>query len=153
MPSYRIYSTVSWLFFFNFSLSKNAPWLRIGVIHKGSILQVSFTSWVCEAYCTERGQREHILLVFCIALVGEICIVPYNLFIFSMKWNHYTAEFRKKKHKIILHSSITWSVILTLGGGRNKRSNWIRHGQWCLWENSYKDCQMMTLVIRHTAKW
>jgi hypothetical protein len=38
---------------------------------------------------------------FCVDfIVGEICIVhcvPYNLFIFSMKRNHYTVEFKSKE--------------------------------------------------------
>jgi hypothetical protein len=40
-----------------------------------------------------------------------------------MKENHYTAEFKKKKHQIMLHSGIAGSMTLILGGGRNKRSN------------------------------
>jgi hypothetical protein len=35
--------------------------LGIGVIHKASILQVSFMGLVYEAYSTVRGQFEHIL--------------------------------------------------------------------------------------------
>jgi hypothetical protein len=58
---YRIYSIVSRPFLFHFSLPKNAHWLRISVICKRSILQVSVTSQVCEAYSTVRGQCEHIL--------------------------------------------------------------------------------------------
>jgi phosphoribosylcarboxyaminoimidazole (NCAIR) mutase len=58
------------------------PRPRIGVIHMGSILQVSFTGRACEAYSTVRVQYEHILQsthltyqhILCF-IVGEICIV------------------------------------------------------------------------------
>jgi hypothetical protein len=41
-----------------------------------------------------------------------------------MKQNNFTADFKKKEHhQIMLHSSITGSMKLMLGGGRNKRSN------------------------------
>jgi hypothetical protein len=40
-----------------------------------------------------------------------------------MKENHYTVEFKKKKHQNMPHSSITGSMKLISGGERNKRSN------------------------------
>jgi hypothetical protein len=54
-----------------------------------------------------RGQCEHIpLLVLCVDfIVGKVCIlhcVPYNLLTFSMKQNHHTAEFKKKKKTLNL---------------------------------------------------
>jgi hypothetical protein len=64
----HIYSIVSQPFFFyDFSLSVNAPQLRIGVIRKGLILQVSFTRKACEAYSATRGQCEHIpMIILCV---------------------------------------------------------------------------------------
>jgi hypothetical protein len=48
-------------------LSVNAPQLRIGVIRKGLILQVSFTRKACEAYSATRGQFEHIsMIILCV---------------------------------------------------------------------------------------
>jgi hypothetical protein len=116
--------------FSDFSLSVNAPWLRISVIHKS--LQVSFMGWACEVYTIARGQCEHILLCSALLSICEICVVlcvPYNLFIFNMKQNHYTEEL-KKKHQIMLHSSITGSMKVILGSERNKRSDCTRHRQW-----------------------
>jgi hypothetical protein len=60
-------------------------------------------------------------VLFCIDfIVGEICVhcIPYNLVIFNVKRNHYTAEFKKmvidlqKKSRILLCSSITGSMKL-----------------------------------------
>jgi hypothetical protein len=75
-----------------FSLFKNAPQLRISVIHVGLIMQASFTGRASEAYSTTIGQCEHILHIQCLSSVCfifvNICVVPCvpgNLFIFSMK--------------------------------------------------------------------
>jgi hypothetical protein len=71
-------------FFFDFSLIKNAPQFRIGVIHKRSILKVLFMGRVCEAYSTARGQCGHILLVFYIALVDKIFVVFPEIYSYSV---------------------------------------------------------------------
>jgi hypothetical protein len=93
---------------------------------------VSLASGTCEAYSAVSGQCEHIRVVvlcsdFIVCKIYVYC-VAYNLLIFSMKQNHCTVEFKKKKRQVLLCSGIRGLMTVILGGGRSTRNSCARHG-------------------------
>jgi hypothetical protein len=127
----------------DFSLSENAPRLRIGVIHEGFKLQVSFTGWACEAYS---------VVVFCVDfIVGKICIVccvPYNLFIFNMKQNHLLQSLLQVCG-LTLHGKASCGTSLsTLLRSVRFWTHCMAHRMMLCGRTVIKNYQMMTLVTQ-----